>query len=135
MEKFLKKSTKRMHISPKGCSYQSYWEESYLFTEFKNTVICLVCSFKLTWIKVYNARQHYKNRHEQIHADYDKKTLTAEICRLKKLLCAQQNSFCKKNPRNPKHQEDLLKASYKLSIDSLRSYYTYIYVTSLFNNA
>ena len=104
-------ANKKRKVDAEGRRFQEKWKLEYLFTEYKNMCVCLICTKAVAVVKEYNVKRHYQT-HE---SEYDKYTGSERRELLKKLeknLAAQQQTFT----RARDVLENSSKASYEVSM-------------------
>jgi hypothetical protein len=55
--------SKKRKISDECHVIQEKWTSLYLFTEFQQKPVCLVCIESIVSIKEYNLKRHYETKH------------------------------------------------------------------------
>ena len=56
---------KKRKIDEEHRIFKKEWTSKYLFTEFENKAICLVCKECIAVFKEYNLKRHFSTKHEK----------------------------------------------------------------------
>jgi len=77
------KSRSKRKLDQENRVFQVKWESDYLFTEFKDKPMCLVCLETLSAMKDFNLSRHYNTLHKVKYEKYTEAARAALIADLK----------------------------------------------------
>ncbi|XP_056123046.1 general transcription factor II-I repeat domain-containing protein 2-like [Rhinichthys klamathensis goyatoka] len=101
------------------CEYRQFqprWETEYLFCEYKEKPMCLICQESLAVFKEYNLRRHFETKHVQ-YGNMDMELRLLKVKELKHKLQLQQNMFTHMNSQG----EGAVKASFIIAEEIARA--------------
>jgi hypothetical protein len=90
---------KKRNLEPEDSSFNAEWTNEYLFTVFRDKVLCLVCRETAAVPKQYNVRRHCETERPEVAIlnAHEKKIKAANFV---KNLSAEQQIFKKVNTEN-----------------------------------
>ncbi|KAI7811513.1 putative general transcription factor II-I repeat domain-containing protein 2A-like, partial [Triplophysa rosa] len=107
---------KKRKVDSEYRQFQQRWETDYLFCEYKDKPMCLICQESLAVFKEYNLRRHFETKHDQ-YGCMDMDMRQRKVKELKHKLQQQQNMFTRMNS----HSEGAVKASFIIAEEIARA--------------
>lgn len=83
---------KKRKIETEHRIFNSEWTNKYLFTLFKDKIICLVCRETIAVPKEYNVRRHFETKHQTL-SKLDKNEKTLKAVKLLSAISGEANYF------------------------------------------
>ena len=78
--------------------FPARWETEYLFCEFKQKPMCLVCQESLAVFKEYNLQRHFETKHHEFYGNMEDMERLQKVNELKCNLKQQQNKYLHQQP-------------------------------------
>jgi hypothetical protein len=90
---------KKRKLESENSSFNAVWTNKYLFTVFRDKILCLVCRETVAVPKEYNVRRHFETKHPQV-AKFDAHEKKIKAANFVKRLSTEQQIFKKVNTEN-----------------------------------
>ncbi len=113
---------KKRKLDSEYRQFQQRWETEYLFCEYKEKPMCLICQESLAVFKEYNLRRHFETKHDQ-YGNMGMELWLLKVKELKHKFQLQQNMFTCINNQS----EGAVKASFIIAEEIARAYRPFFY--------
>jgi hypothetical protein len=103
-------NAKKRKLESEKRKFNNDWTSKYLFVEYNNKSVCLICQENISCPKEYNLRRHFETKHD-VYKKYSEKEKDSMVDKLKMGLSQSQNIFRKGNDT----AEAATRVSYQIS--------------------
>ena len=63
-------SSRKRKLQNEGRAFNERWTDNYFFIEYKDALICLICTQTVACLKEYNLKRHFDTKHASIYKKY-----------------------------------------------------------------